>query len=364
MLAAVVLILSATASSEGQKAPQPQLVDLIETLSEPGGYFDTDNLVSNEGSYAQVLDQLGPGGGVYIGVGPEQNFSYIARRRPSWAFIVDIRRDNMLHHLLLNAVLAQSPTPYHYLCRLFARAPNEEARATAAAGIEAVVAALEASPSTRETFEKNFAAISGHIESLLRQTLSEVDSRSLHSMYGAYFQEQLELRFRSHGRGHQRHYPSYRSLLLARAPSATPGHFLASDSDYAFVKDLAASGRLVPVVGDLAGPHTLRRLAAWAQERGESVTTFYASNVEFYLLGQRRFDTYVENLRSLPLSEDSLFIRSYFDYGMSHPERQRGHRGTVLIQRIPRFLELYDANALKSYWDVCTLDYLRAPPSP
>src|SRR5690348_9698649 len=27
-------------------------------LSEPGGYFDTDNLISNETSYLQVADQL------------------------------------------------------------------------------------------------------------------------------------------------------------------------------------------------------------------------------------------------------------------------------------------------------------------
>ena len=32
-------------------------------------------------------------GGVYIGVGPEQNFTYIAAR-PEMAFIVDIRREN------------------------------------------------------------------------------------------------------------------------------------------------------------------------------------------------------------------------------------------------------------------------------
>src|SRR5919109_3135190 len=54
---------------------------LIQRLSEPGGYFDSDNLISNETSYLHVLDRMrefGAQGGVYVGVGPDQNFSYIA----------------------------------------------------------------------------------------------------------------------------------------------------------------------------------------------------------------------------------------------------------------------------------------------
>ncbi len=364
-LVAAVLLTAAPPHGSRAREPEPsRLVDLVAALSEPAGYFDTDNLVSNEGSYAQIIDQVHAVGGVYIGVGPEQNFNYIARARPSWAFIVDIRRDNLLHHLLLNAVLAQSSTPYHYLCRLFARSPNEEALAAAATDINGVIAAVEASPSSQDVFEQNVAAFTTHIESQLLFTLSVEDRGRLRSMYEAYFREQLELRFRSHGRPRGRHYPSYRSLLLARTPTEKASHFLASDSDFAFVKNLAGSGRLVPVVGDLAGPHALRKLGAWAKSRGETVTTFYASNVEFYLLREGRFDSYVENLRSLPLGDNSLFIRSYFHYGLPHPERQRGHRGTVLLQSIPRFLELYDAGALESYWDVCTVDYLRAPPLP
>ena len=70
-------------------------------LSEPPGAFThSENLVSNEIFYVHVLRMLGPTGGAYVGVGPEQNFSYIARLRPSIAFIVDIRRENLSLHLL------------------------------------------------------------------------------------------------------------------------------------------------------------------------------------------------------------------------------------------------------------------------
>src|SRR4051812_18602481 len=48
-------------------------------LSEPTGYFPSENVVSNETSYLHVLDAMrreGVMGGAYIGVGPDQNFSY------------------------------------------------------------------------------------------------------------------------------------------------------------------------------------------------------------------------------------------------------------------------------------------------
>src|SRR5215831_3801444 len=80
-------------------------------VSEPGGYFDSDNLISNESSYLHVLGamrRIGVTGGAYVGVGPDQNFSYMAQARPRIAFIIDIRRDNLLQHLLFKALFEMS----------------------------------------------------------------------------------------------------------------------------------------------------------------------------------------------------------------------------------------------------------------
>src|SRR5438093_5508360 len=96
----------------------------IAQLSERGGYFDTDNLISNERSYLHVvpgLKALTPSGGAYIGVGPDQNFSYIAQVRPTSAFIVDVRRDNLLLHLLFKAIFARARNRAEYLCMLTGR---------------------------------------------------------------------------------------------------------------------------------------------------------------------------------------------------------------------------------------------------
>src|SRR6186713_2079940 len=68
---------------------------MVNDLSEPGGYFHSDNFVSNELGFQYVITDLlstvGTGG-VYVGVGPDQNFTYVAALKPRIAFIVDIRR--------------------------------------------------------------------------------------------------------------------------------------------------------------------------------------------------------------------------------------------------------------------------------
>lgn len=81
---------------------------MIREFSEEEGYFLSDNFVSNETSYLHVLGKLeelaATGEGAYIGVGPEQNFTYIAKVRPKIAFIVDIRRQAMIQQLMYKAI--------------------------------------------------------------------------------------------------------------------------------------------------------------------------------------------------------------------------------------------------------------------
>ena len=84
---------------------------LVEDFSEPNGYFRSDNFLSNENAYQCVIPTLQATlrtGGVYLGVGPEQNFTYIVALRPKLAFIVDIRRGNLHEHLLYKAFIEMS----------------------------------------------------------------------------------------------------------------------------------------------------------------------------------------------------------------------------------------------------------------
>src|SRR6478672_4419868 len=105
------------------KLTNQQFWALSAALSEPGGYFRSENLVSNEHTFQYVVPALEHRvrGGVYLGVAPDQNFTYIAAVKPRMAFIVDIRRGNLLEHLMYKAVIELSADRAEFLSRLFAR---------------------------------------------------------------------------------------------------------------------------------------------------------------------------------------------------------------------------------------------------
>ena len=91
--------------------------------SETGGVFPRE-FMSNEDSAQFVIPTLkdtARPGGVYIGVGAEQNFTYIAAVKPRLAFIVDIRRDNMLQHVMYKALFELSEDRSEFVSRLFSR---------------------------------------------------------------------------------------------------------------------------------------------------------------------------------------------------------------------------------------------------
>src|SRR5437764_8681449 len=122
-IAAIVLAAPLRVVS-GQRTADTSFAGLVTRLSDAGWYFDTDNIITNEASYLHVagqLKKLGVHGGVYIGVGPDQNFSYVALIHPAVAFMLDIRRDNMLEHLLFKSLFSLSRNRLEYLLRLFGK---------------------------------------------------------------------------------------------------------------------------------------------------------------------------------------------------------------------------------------------------
>jgi hypothetical protein len=106
---AIIAMFGGVSLSLGSRVEAPTIPDrigddvfwrMVSDYSEPGGFFRSDNFVSNEITFQWVLPELAKTtklGGVYLGVGPDQNFTYIVAMQPKIAFIVDIRRQNMLH---------------------------------------------------------------------------------------------------------------------------------------------------------------------------------------------------------------------------------------------------------------------------
>jgi hypothetical protein len=152
---ATILVGTAARYAPTQAKVQDSFAARIAALSEPGGYFNTDNLISNERSYLHVAPELralakqAAPGSTYLGVGPDQNFSYIGHLRPSMAIVIDIRRDNLLLHLLFKAIFAEAKTRADYLALLTGRTPANPEADWPHQPIEAIVRAIDTGPAAR-----------------------------------------------------------------------------------------------------------------------------------------------------------------------------------------------------------------------
>src|SRR5215472_10864822 len=325
----------------------------IEDWSEPEGYFDSDNFISNETSYLHVIDDLRTrvnSGGIYLGVGPDQNFSYIVHTRPMLAVITDIRRQNMLEHLWFKALLSLASNRVEYLALLVSR---ETPQVKAGASLQDILEAVRKSRTDEKLFLRNLAAVKKALTETYKLKLSSDDLAKIEYVYRTFWDENLELRFSSIGRGNALNYPTFEEMLLETDRHGREQSYLSSEELFQWLKKFEAENRLIPIVGDFAGPHALRSVGAFLKASMLHVSVFYTSNVEFYLFGQSSWTRFVANLRTVPLADDSVFIRSYFPtYGRPHPLNLPGHRSTSLVKPMVPFLADYDAHRLVSYWDV------------
>jgi hypothetical protein len=313
-VSAVALLLLSGASAPARSQAGTTFAGQIEALSERGGYFDTDNLISNERSYLDVVPELkkrGVRGGAYIGVGPDQNFSYIAAVRPDIAFIVDIRRDNLLLHLLFKALFSMSGTRVEYLARLVGRPVPAGLESWKAAGVDKIVAQME-TPALDARAIDGLRAKTDEAVTRIGLTLSREDRATIDRFHRRFIDAGVGLQFQSAGRPPQSHYPAYRDLLLATTPAGLKANYLASEEAFQFVKGLADRDLIIPVVGDVSGSRALAAIAELLARRKLRVSAFYSSNVEFYLFSDGRFQSFAANLGRLPRADNGVVIRSVF----------------------------------------------------
>lgn len=314
---AVALLLLCGGSAPARSQAETTFAGQIEALSERGGYFDTDNLISNERSYLDVVPELkkrGVRGGAYIGVGPDQNFSYIALVRPDVAFIVDIRRDNLLLHLLFKALFSLSSTRVEYLAMLVGRpvpAGLDASGSWRTATVDKIVAQMEV-PSLDA---RAIGALRTKTDEAVTRTgvpLSREDRATIDRFHRRFIEAGVGLQFQSAGRPPQSHYPAFRDLLLAATPAGVKANYLASEDAFQFVKGLEERDLIIPVVGDLSGSRAVAAIGEFLARRKLRLSALYASNVEFYLFSDGRFQSFAANLGRLPRADNSVVIRSVF----------------------------------------------------
>jgi hypothetical protein len=335
---------------------------LVRDLSEDGGYFRSDNFTSNETSYLHVvgkLRELGATGGAYIGVGPEQNFTYIAKVRPRIAFIIDIRRQAILQHLMFKAIFQLAANRAQYLSLLLSKPLPKDKGPSADASVNDILTFFSQSQADERTYASNLAAIRKAIKEDFQVPLSDADQTSLDYVYKNFRDDGLDIAYRMEGsRGGW--FPSLKELIVQPDQHNKLGNFLATKEDYEFVRDLHRKNLIIPVVGDFAGKKALAAIGDYLRKASFTVTAFYTSNVEQYLFQNGVFTGFAENIRKLPLTDKSLFIRAVPNTRFTHPAQLPGHRTTTLLQQMTVFLKDFDEGRYQTYTDLVMTHYIAA----
>lgn len=317
----LLLVLPWQLASQSKDALPAALTDqefwaLSQKLSEPDGYFRSnsgspDNLLSNESTISSVAaalaDRVTPGG-VYLGVGPEQNFTYIAATQPKIAFITDIRRGNLNLHLLYKAAFELSATRAEFLSRLFTR-QRPQGLSEQSTARQLLDAYLTAQPADARTFSASLQQILEHLAKTHQFPLTAADADGIEYVLANFHKFGVAIDYTS-SIGRPGSSNTYARILSATDRSSGEERtYLSTEARFRMIKDMERKNLIVPIVGDFAGPKALRAVGAWLKERRAVVSAFYVSNVESYLQRNGVWPAFCANVAALPLDGASIFIR-------------------------------------------------------
>jgi hypothetical protein len=284
---------------------------LEQDISEPGGYFRIeDNYTSNEMEIGQLFTMLREApitGGVYMGVGPEQNFTYIAAIRPQMAFIVDIRRQAVMQHLMFKAMFEMAKDRGDFISLLFAK--PRPAGIDSTTTIQRIWDLFRVVRTDSAMGARNYAAIVDRLTKRHGFTFTADESEKLKAVYDAFFYFGPAIATRGYGAGRGGDFASLTGFSYDNG--GQPRSFLSSEDNYQYVKMLHDKNLIIPVSGDFAGPKAIRAIGEYLTARHGVVRAFYLSNVEQYLFGDAHDRAFYENTAKLPMDNKSVFIRPY-----------------------------------------------------
>src|SRR5262249_40616682 len=316
--------------------------NMVTEFSETGGYFRSDNFVSNETTFQYVIKNLKKTSpvGVYLGVGPDQNFTYIVAMQPKMAIIFDIRRQNTMQHLMYKAIIEMASDRADFISKLFSRTRPENLGSSSTA--EALFKAFDNVAPNRQLFVQTFQAIKKQLEEQHKFKLSPDDEASIQYVFSSFYACGPDLTYNGvAGGGFGRRMPSYAEMLQMTDEEGINRSYLGTEENFRILQDFQKKNLIVPVVGDFAGSKAIRAVAAYLKQHDALVSAFYVSNVEQYLFQQGDdWSKFYRNIETLPLDPTSSFIRSVFN-GQAATNQPSGFglRSASLLSSIPELLK-------------------------
>src|SRR2546421_3925216 len=222
---------------------------MVTDFSEEAGSFRFQYM-SNEREFAALIPELKKStkpGGVYLGVGPEQNFSYITALRPRIAFIFDIRRQNMLEHLIYKAVFEMSSNRVEFISRLFSR--KAPAGVSEKSSVQVLFQAFGRAARDPQFFTQNLQAIKEHLTRDRQFLLTRQDQSDIDNIYKIFFDAGPGVPYPD-GRFSAFYGGSYAGLMTATDDDGQARGYLAREDKFQVFREIQQGNLILPLVGD------------------------------------------------------------------------------------------------------------------
>jgi hypothetical protein len=263
--------------------------------------------VSDEAHHHLFRETLTGRGGVYVGIGTNQNFAMAAWQRPELIVLLDFDQSIIDLHAAYAVIFAHAKTPEEHL-------------------------SMWGGKQAKQVRELLTAALPGEGRDEVRQR-----DRAL----------------RAYKYGRKRVSRGLTKMQTRYAKWGQPS-FMNDQAEYDWVRAMSMAGRIVAMRGDLTGPRTLSDLAAALKAQGRKVTTFYMSNTEQYFRYTPRFK---RNMTTLPLAEDAIVLRTraWRVGGLPKPgKKKRPLYYTYIVQSFADWRTWLDTPTIHGVRDILT----------
>jgi hypothetical protein len=225
-------------------------------------------VTTNEPRQQVLIPYVENMGGGYTGVASDQNYTFIALARSSWAWLFDYDPNVVRVHRVLRAMILDAPD--------------------------------------RASLTDHFRpkAIAHGLELIEHEYSSDPDKAAYLQAYKAYAPTLLK------SYEHQRTDPTQAYTWLG------------SDEHYGYIRLLTQQGRMRAFKGNMLDKNTMQGIGEAARKLGVVIHIYYPSNAaEFWNFT----DQYRSNVRNLPFDDQSIVVQTISGIGLKSGFNQRGY---------------------------------------
>src|SRR5262249_55232939 len=206
-------------------------------------------------------------------------------------------------------------------------------------------------------FDQNFAAIKERLVNIHGFKLTNEDVTSLEYVFKAFYTSSPSLGYNAVRPGTIRILPTYEELMVDTDEHGQHRSYLATEENFAILRQFEKDNLLVPLVGDFAGSTALRSVGQYLKEHNTNVAAFYTSNVEQYLfMTDDSWRNFYKNVSTLPLNSKSVFIRPLINIGggeySASPQFRPGFTWDTLLFPVANLVEAFNSGMVHTYHDV------------